>query len=156
MTSRRWFGGVWGCLGGRKPGLDGDDAGQAMVEFAFTVPIIVLLFVSVVGFSFLLYFFVTLNSAAREGARYVVGKPYAADAEVVPYVKGKVGILNPDLLTVTISPPPANRAPGNNVLVQVAYPFQIMDVTVPYVIAPGSFTLFPPLVLRAYSTMNLD
>ena len=54
-----------------------DQAGQSMVEFAFTVPIIVLLLVAVVGFAFLLYTFVTLNSCAREGARYTVGHPQA-------------------------------------------------------------------------------
>jgi hypothetical protein len=132
------------------------DSGQAMVEFAFTVPLIIILFVSVVGFSFLLYFFVTLNSCAREGARYVIGHPQATDTQIATYVRGRGGILNQNSITVTVSPALAARQPGANVTVSVAYPFQIVNVRIPYVISPGSFTIFPPITLNAASSMNMD
>ena len=132
------------------------DGGQAMVEFAFTVPLIVILFVSVVGFSFLLYFFVTLNSCAREGARYVIGHPQATDAEVRAYVRGQAGILNKNSIDVTVSPVPAARQPWTNVTVSLTYPFQIVNLRIPYIISPGAFTIFPPITLNAASSMNMD
>jgi len=136
--------------------VGGKDSGQAMAEFAFTVPLIVILVVSVVGFSFLLYFFVTLNSCAREGARYVIGHPYATDTEIATYVKGRAGILNQNSITVTVSPVPAARQPGVNVTVSLTYPFQIVNLRIPYIISPGAFTIFPPITLNAVSSMNMD
>ncbi len=128
-----------------------------MVEFAFTVPIIVLLFVAVVGFSFMLYFFVTLNSCAREGARYTVGHPQASESEIAAYVRSNAGILDQSIMLVVVEPAvPDDRSREAQITVQVRYPFQIMNVTIPYVIAPGSFTMFPPIWFDVTSTMNMD
>jgi hypothetical protein len=132
-----------------------DQAGQALVEFAFTVPIIVLLLVAVVGFAFFLYFFVTLNSCAREGARYTIGHPQAPNSEVSDYVKNGAGILNKNLMAVDVTAP-ADRSREAQITVRVSYPFQIMNLTIPYVIAPGSVTLFPPYTFVVVSTMNMD
>ena len=135
---------------------DGSHLGQAMVEFALTVPIIVLLFILVIALAFMLYAFVTLSSCAREGARLIVGMPQVTDVEVTEYARRGAGILDQDAMTVTVSPPPEARNPGTNVTVDVTYPFQIVDVTVPYIIAAGGFRIFPPIWLNATSTMNLD
>ena len=133
-----------------------DGRGQAMVEFALTVPIILILFISVVLFSFMLYSFVTLSHGAREGTRYIVGTPTVSDADLTAYVKTKMGILDADQVVVAITPAPESRQPGTNVTVTLSYPFQLVNVYVPYVIAPGGFTMFPPIWLRAVSTMYMD
>ena len=133
-----------------------DGRGQAMVEFALTVPIILILFISVVLFSFMLYSFVTLSHGAREGTRYIVGAPQASDTEVEDYVKARFGLLDPNQAVIVIEPDPAERQPGSNVTVRISYPFQLVDVYVPYIIAPGGFRMFPPIWLRAVSTMYMD
>jgi Flp pilus assembly protein TadG len=146
---RRWY-------GSRKAGEGQNDHGQAMVEFALTVPIIIILFISVVLFSFMLYSFVTMSHSAREGARHIVGAPYATDAEVENYMKTKLGLLDSDLAVIDIEPDEADRVPGANITVKVSYPFQLVDVYVPYIIAPGGLTMFPPVWVNAVSTMNMD
>ena len=48
------------------------EKGQAMVEFALVVPILRVLLCGIVDFGWLYYNQITLNNAAREGARYAV------------------------------------------------------------------------------------
>lgn len=48
------------------------EKGQAMVEFALTLPILVLILCGIIDFGWLYYNQITLNNAAREGARYAV------------------------------------------------------------------------------------
>lgn len=146
--------GIWKMARARK---QTSDSGQSMVEFAMTVPIMVLLLIAVVGFAWMLYFFVTLNSAAREGARYAIGHPQATETEIGEYVKDNTGILSRSGVGVDVEPEdPIARVPRSQVTVTVRYTFQIVNVTIPYVIAPGSFTMFPPIYFAVVSTMNLD
>jgi Flp pilus assembly protein TadG len=144
-------------MAARQPGeRGGDGRGQSLVEFALTLPIIIILFVAVVVFAFMLYAHVTMSHAAREGTRYIVGSPQATNAEVEAYVKAKLGILNPSRAVISIAPPPADRDPGENVTVQISYPFQLVDIYVPYIITAGGFRMFPPIWVTAVSTMYLD
>ena len=46
--------------------------GQALVEFALVLPILLLLLCGIIDFGWLYYNQITLNNAAREGARYAV------------------------------------------------------------------------------------
>ncbi len=144
-------------MAARQPGeRKGDGRGQSLVEFALTLPIIIILFVVVVVFAFMLYAHVTMSHAAREGTRYIVGSPQATNAEVEAYVKAKLGILNPSRAVISIAPPPADRDPGENVTVQISYPFQLVNIYVPYIITEGGFRMFPPVWVTAVSTMYLD
>lgn len=130
--------------------------GQAMVEFALSVAVVLILFISVVLFSFMLYSFVTLSHSAREGARYIVGAPQASDTEVENYVKTKFGLLDPDQAVIVIEPDPSERQPDMNVTVRISYPFQLVNVYVPYLVVPGGFRMFPPIWIRSVSTMYMD
>lgn len=46
------------------------ESGQAMVEFALVLPILLLLLCGIVDFGWIFYNQLAVNSAAREGARY--------------------------------------------------------------------------------------
>ena len=46
------------------------ERGQALVEFALVLPILLVLLCGIVDFGWLYYNQITLNNAAREGARY--------------------------------------------------------------------------------------
>lgn len=46
--------------------------GQALVEFALVLPILLILLCGIVDFGWIYYNQITLNNAAREGARYAV------------------------------------------------------------------------------------
>ena len=49
-----------------------EEKGQAMVEFALVLPILLCLLCGILDFGWLYYNQITLNNAAREGARYAV------------------------------------------------------------------------------------
>ena len=48
------------------------EKGQAMVEFALVLPLLLALLCAIIDFGWLYYNQITLNNAAREGARYAV------------------------------------------------------------------------------------
>ncbi len=48
------------------------ESGQAIVEFALVLPILLLLLCGIIDFGWLYYNQITLNNASREGARYAV------------------------------------------------------------------------------------
>ena len=48
------------------------ERGQAMVEFALVLPVLLALLCGIIDFGWLYYNQITLNNAAREGARYAV------------------------------------------------------------------------------------
>ena len=48
------------------------EKGQAMVEFALVLPLLIALLCGIIDFGWLYYNQITLNNAAREGARYAV------------------------------------------------------------------------------------
>ena len=48
------------------------EKGQAMVEFALVLPLLLALLCGIIDFGWLYYNQITLNNAAREGARYAV------------------------------------------------------------------------------------
>ena len=50
-------------------------SGQAMVEFALLLPVLLLLLVVAIDFGRLFATFVAINNAAREGAAYAAGHP---------------------------------------------------------------------------------
>lgn len=48
------------------------EKGQALVEFALVLPILLMLLCGIIDFGWIYYNQITLNNAAREGARYAV------------------------------------------------------------------------------------
>ena len=49
-----------------------NEEGQALVEFALVLPLLILILCGIVDFGWIYYNQITLNNAAREGARYAV------------------------------------------------------------------------------------
>ena len=49
-----------------------NEKGQALVEFALVLPVLLMLLCGIIDFGWLYYNQITLNNAAREGARYAV------------------------------------------------------------------------------------
>ena len=52
-----------------------DDGGNALVEFAFVSPVLILLLFSVIDFGSNIYGMLTLRSAARVGAEFAMSRP---------------------------------------------------------------------------------
>src|SRR5487761_150489 len=85
--------------------------GQALVEFAVTVPILVLLVAGVLELGRGYTFAVATSNAARDGARYVAGKTSITNG---PGLTNMCSLVTADLaaITSTVScPTQVNHAP---------------------------------------------
>jgi Flp pilus assembly protein TadG len=98
--------------------------GQAMVEFALLLPILLLLLVVAIDFGRLFATFVAVNNAAREGAAFAGLHPTQvtsadnADPENVTY-RARQEVENPSdtrFTAVTVAAPTCNPAPCPTVL----------------------------------------
>lgn len=84
--------------------------GQSLVEFAITLPVLLLLIANVVNFAGLFYAAITVTTAARHGSQYLVlagasvGGPSPPDASLVYDLIGddSLTLLNPSNLSVRV------------------------------------------------------
>jgi Flp pilus assembly protein TadG len=72
--------------------------GQALVEFALAIPLVLFLIMGVIGFGHMFFTYITVVSASREGARTgipigntVNGIPYYKDCAVIRAAAKRVG-----------------------------------------------------------------
>ena len=117
--------------------------GQALVEFAIILPLLMLLVFGIIEFGRFLYLKNSVTNAAREGARLAaVTKPYDA-ATVTNYV-----ISLPDMNNATVTAP-ATASFGNPVVVIVSKPFRS--------VVPDIIPQFKNLTsIRASATMRYE
>ena len=105
-------------------GLIKRDRGQALVEMALVIPILLLLFVGICEFGHIFGAYMVINNLAREGARYgVVGHN---DLEIENLVVTQRTWLDEDKLTVSISPDFTTRHKGEPLNVQIDYSIDLM------------------------------
>lgn len=102
------------------------ERGQAVVEFAVVLPLLVLLLLGIMEFGRVIHSLLTIQNAAREGARLGI-TPDATDAEIEARVRQAAdtleGSADPARLTVQVAPPPAERTAGQDLTVTVRYKF---------------------------------
>lgn len=79
----------------------GRSAGQGLVEFALVLPMLVLVVMAIIDFSWILLVYTALFSAAREGARYGAVNPrdYAG---IDLRVRQAASIVSPDAISLSI------------------------------------------------------
>ena len=140
--------------GGRSAGsVPNAQRGQALVEFALVAPVMLLLLLVAVDFGRVLFSFIAVNNAAREGAQYAaehamdMDTPLDVDAynaEVIAAAVGEVNVQGQGGEGVmTVSNPSCTLASsgapmscdiaatvtagiGNHVMVSVTQPFSFM------------------------------
>lgn len=103
-----------------------DERGQALVEFAFVLPIFALLLFAVIQFGIVFNNYLTLTDAVRAGARTAavsrhVGNPAGASEGAVRQAAVN---LNPAELAVTVQAPGGWQR-GSDVVVSASYPYEI-------------------------------
>lgn len=107
--------GVPGCRGRGQEG-------QALVELAIVLPLLVLLLLALAEGGRYISAHLSVQHAAREGVR--LGVTGAKDGEIIDRVKTAAAALPPDQLDVTVSPPEGSRSRGQPLTVTVSYPFR--------------------------------
>jgi len=99
-------------------------AGQAAVELALVIPLLLLLVFGVFEFGRLLNAYLTLQHAAREGAR--LGVLGATDSEIIAVIESTAVTLRTSDLVIEISPIQAGRTAGTIMTVTVTYAFEVV------------------------------
>lgn len=114
-------------------------AGQGLVEFALTLPLMLLILVGVLDLGRLSFAAMTVTNAAREGARYGATQPGATAAIIARAQNEAYGsIINPTQLIVSTPTFPQGCALGNPIQVTVTYNFQLITT---YVFGGGTIPL---------------
>lgn len=66
-----------------------NSAGAAIIEFVLIMPVLLMILVGIIDYSFMMYDQAVIENASREGARYgiVKGTSYATTASVIAYAE---------------------------------------------------------------------
>lgn len=113
-----------------------NNRGQALVEFALILPILLLLIVGAMEFGLIIHQYMVVTEAAREGARSAaVG---GSDGVVTSVVTTAASQIPANQLTISVSP--GTRVRGNGVTVTVGTPVHtITKLISPFF--PAGFTV---------------
>ncbi|MHB8126910.1 MAG: TadE/TadG family type IV pilus assembly protein [Desulfitobacteriaceae bacterium] len=127
--------------------LKGKENGQALVEMALVLPIIILLLFGSIEIGRISYVYITINNAARVGAR--VASVGGNDLAITTAIEDSM-ILDNSALVITITPPESERQSGQGVTVEVSYPVNLFFAPV----LEGIIT--NPFIVNANLTMRLE
>lgn len=119
------------------------EEGQALVEFALIVPLLILLLFGIVDFGRIFHAYLTIDHAGREAARAAsIGKD---DTQVTSTaVSDAVGIgLTADRVVVS---PTGTRVSGNDVSIKITYPITFLTPVIGTIVGP--ITLEDTTVMR--------
>lgn len=127
--------------------LVGDRQGQALVEMALVLPILLLLFMGIFEFGRIMSATLIISDLARDGVRHgVVGY---SDQSIKDLVEDRRAWLETDRLQVEISPSALNREKGDPLEVRVQYSLPL--------VAPFLSSLLPnPFPLESQCIMRIE
>jgi len=122
-----------------------NNRGQALVEFALVLPVLMLLIIGMMEFGLIIHQYMVVTEAAREGARSAaVGN---SNTTIISVTKTAASQIDISELTVAISPADT-RVRGNSVTVTVEKPVAITTLLSPFF--PAGFTV------QGISTMRVE
>jgi len=125
-------------------GLIFKNRGQAMVEFALVVPILLLLICGIIDFGRIYSATIMVAGAAREGARSAaIGND---DTVVTQAVADYVSAIAGEQLTVNIAP--SSRVAGDQITVTVSTPIPVLTPIVNAILG-STYTVSGTAVMRA-------
>ena len=124
-----------------------DDRGQATVEAAMTLPIVLIALLLIVQVGVVVRDAMALVQASREGAR--VAAVTGDDASATDAVRRSAGSLDASRIDIDIEPPSGERTRGAPVTVHLSYADRL---TIPIVSKLVSFDV----PLRAAATMRIE
>jgi Flp pilus assembly protein TadG len=78
--------------------------GQSIVEFALTMPILLLVLFSTAGFAYLFYAYVTMQMAVREATSSIVHNPHQTVAAVQTTLRNSMVTLDPSAVEIDVQP----------------------------------------------------
>jgi Flp pilus assembly protein TadG len=136
----------------RRRNKDGEK-GQALVEFTLLVPIFLILIFAIVDFGMGFYSWMSVTNGAREGAR--LGAVLAPQEEIEARVYETVDLADEDTkMTVTVTN--AQGAPGESVVVQVDYDYDLVTPLAGLIDFLSGNALGPTINFSSTAEMRLE
>lgn len=121
--------------------------GQAILEVALVLPIILLLFCGIVDFGRILQASTHLNMVSQEAVRLAgLG---SRDSEIISFVNNEVILKDKETIVVTITPQDSYRESGDYVTLKISYP-------VNYITPLMNVFLPSPYVVNTQSTIRVE
>ena len=124
------------------------DSGQAMVEFAISALIFLLLVFSVIDFSYLFFVRLTLQNAVRQGGRYAItGQAMQTQTRYASILQTaqnhSLGFATSSNTTIcsVLSGCGSGGGPGDTVTITIKYPYQFIEPLVALFFTNGSYTI---------------
>lgn len=100
-----------------------NENGQALVEFAIILPILLILIMGIVQFGLVLNAYITIENASREGARRgIIG---ITDAEIKNLIIATSPSLEEKNITLEITPNEGSRKSGDTIKVKIEYNYNL-------------------------------
>jgi hypothetical protein len=122
-----------------------DRQGQAMVELALVLPILILVLMGIIDFGRVYHGYLAVTTAAREGARQAaIG---ASDSEITQTAIRAAAPLPQSALSVQVEPPAASRYPGAPITVEVRYRLPLLTPVI-QALLPSPYTVRGQAVMR--------
>jgi Flp pilus assembly protein TadG len=119
--------------------------GQAVVETALILPIILLILMGIIDFGLLFNNYLIIANASREAARQAaVGVP---DGNIYMSISKMTATVDPYKMRPTIYPPPASRKKGAEITVTIEYD-NVLITPVISAIIPNPVKLTATTVMR--------
>lgn len=124
-----------------------DERGQALVEMALILPILLLLLVGIIDVGRVIYSYAHLQMAAQETVR--LGGLGKNDQAITNFADQYITLGDPTNLKVKITPKDTERHSGDYVTVELSFPFTFNT--------PFVSQLFPsPFYLDTKSTIRVE
>jgi Flp pilus assembly protein TadG len=128
------------------------EGGQTLVEFAFVLPIFLLVLFAIVDFGMAFHAWITVTNSAREGAR--VGAVRAPAADIEQRVRDTAGSLDQADLSVTVTNAEGN--PGESVVVDVSYGYSLITPVADILGMISGGTIGDSFTLNSTADMRLE
>lgn len=135
-----------------------DAEGQALLEFALSVPLILLVLIGIAGFAMLFYSWLTIYHASNRGASYAVLHNTASEADIEEEVRLQMYSLytGEDNTTIAIQKFTDSNSNPYSITVAIDYTVPLPQFNVPLILTNDSVKLFGPFDINAESIAYYD
>ncbi|GEM_PF-3767999 len=126
------------------------ERGQALLEFALSLPVVLMVLIGFVGMAYLFYSWITLYHAANEGVSYAVRYPQATEFQIVQ------NAIRPNMFALYDASNIVVRKYPDRVTILIEYQVPLPTVRIPYVLTDGEVVLLQPFPMRVRSVAFYD
>lgn len=100
-----------------------DRRGASAVEFAFAMPVLIVLLIGVFEFGRLFWTWTTLQYAAEQTGRYAMSKPTATAADLTTYLRSRLPGVRSAAVVVDVSPETVDGIDYMVIVTRINYSF---------------------------------